>query len=143
AFVRLTILRRKSTGHVAATAYYDAHPELRYQDSGLVGPPFAGWFPPDLNGAVLQSALGWRIPSSAERLLPKQALADRDRASAESAGSLGRGARQPGAPGPVLPPAPVDPNPWITQTLLLHGSFIDRVVITGSDAVLGKVQWVT
>ncbi len=115
AFVRLTITRRKSTGFVSATAYYNAHPELRYQDSSLVGPPLAGWFPPHLSGSVLKSDLGWRIPSSAERLLPKEALS----------------------------PKPLDPNPWVTQTLLLHGSFIDRVVITGSDAVLGKVQWVT
>ena len=126
AFVRLTIQRRKTTGFVSATAYYDAHPELRYQDSGLVGPPFVGWFPPVLAGSVLESAAGWRIRSSAERLLPKEALADRDRVSAE-AGS----------------PKPLDPNPWITQTILLHGSFIEKVVITGSDAVLSKVQWVT
>jgi hypothetical protein len=83
AFVRLTIVRRKDTGQATATASYDAHPELRYQDSGQLGPMPAAW------------------------------------------------------------PTVTDPNPWVEETILLRGSFLERVVVTGSDAALSRVQWVT
>jgi hypothetical protein len=81
AFVRLTILRRVHGGHATASAYYNAHPELRFQESGQVRPT-AG------------------APAS-------------------------------------------DPNLWVTETVLLHGSFLERVVVTGGDAAIGRVQWVT
>lgn len=133
AFVRLTIVRRKDTGHATATAYYNAQPELRYQDSGHVGPIVAGWLPPHLNDAVLESALGWRVRSSAERLLPAESLTERDRKVAATVlrPMLGLG------------PTVADPNPWVTQTILLRGSFLERVVVTGSDAALSRAQWVT
>jgi hypothetical protein len=76
AFVRLTVSRRRMTGRVVVNGYYNAHPELRYQD-----------------GARLRPTRG--------------------------------------------------PNTWVTETLLLKGSLIERVLVTGADAVLRSVQWVT
>lgn len=76
AFVRLTLSRRRMTGSVVVNGYYNAHPELRYQDGARLRP------------------------------------------------TRGTGA-------------------WVTETLLLKGSLIERVRLTGADAVLRSVQWVT
>jgi hypothetical protein len=76
AFVRLTLSRRRMTGSVVVDGYYNAHPQLRYQDGARLRP------------------------------------------------TRGAGA-------------------WVTETLLLKGSLIERVRLTGADAVLRNVQWVT
>jgi|GEM_PF-5142585 len=36
-----------------------------------------------------------------------------------------------------------DPNPWLVETLLLRGGLLDHVEITGIDAALSQVQWIT
>jgi hypothetical protein len=42
-----------------------------------------------------------------------------------------------------LSSAPVKNNPLITETLLLHGGLLEHVEITGHDAALLQVQWIT
>lgn len=138
AFVRLTIVRRRRTGFAFATASYDAQGDWRVQDRAGVGVERPGWFPPDLADHVLSTSVGMRIRSAGERRFDVDAFAARDR---DAASALARAGRAP-RPLPGSPPVALDPNPWVTQTILLRGSFIDRVEVTGADAALSRIQWI-
>ena len=106
AFVRLTILRRRTTGFAVVTGSYDARGSLIVQDRASLGTrrrPDVG-FP----GGVEVGPLDDRLERG--------------------------GGRTP------LPPRPL--NPWVTETVLLRGGWIDRVEVTGRDAVLARIQWI-
>jgi len=132
-FVRLTIVRRRRTGFAFATASYDARGAFFIQDRAGVGFERPGWFPGDLDDVVLTTANGRRIPSSAERFVDVTALSGRDR---DALAALRRAGRAPAQH------APLDPNPWVTETLLLRGGWIDHVEIVGTDALLARIQWI-
>jgi hypothetical protein len=120
AFVRLTILRRKQTGFAVATGSYDARGSLIVQDSGIVG--FE------------------RTLSFAERRMDPYRLACADDDAQRALERRGFLPRPPSSHSPGL--APIDPNGWVTQTVLLHGGWLDHIEITGTDAVLARIQWI-
>jgi hypothetical protein len=120
AFVRLTILRRKQTGFAIATGSYDARGSFIVQDVGGVG--FE------------------RTLSFAERRMDSERLACADADAQRVLERRGLLPRPPSSLSPGL--APVDPNGWVTQTVLLHGGWLDHIEITGNDAVLARIQWI-
>lgn len=132
AFVRLTIVRRQKTGHVLATGYYGKHGRLRFLDRAGVGPLAVAWLDPALRDLAIATTGGTRLRSSAESRLDAAALDRRDDALRDF---LRRRGELPRAVGPS--------NPIVTETLLLHGGLIEHVQVTGHDAALMQVQWIT
>ncbi|HEX6095356.1 MAG TPA: hypothetical protein VF432_03445 [Thermoanaerobaculia bacterium] len=133
AFVRLTVLRRQLTGHVLATGYYNGHGRYRFLDRAGVGQASVSWLPPEFWSAATTTATGTRLRSSAESRLDAAALDARDhsqRAALRRTGQLPRATAQL-------------KNPLVTETLLLHGGLLEHVEITGHDAGILQVQWIT
>lgn len=133
AFVRLTVLRRQLTGHVLATGYYDGRGSYRFLDRAGVGTAAMSWVAPELRGAAVSTAMGSRLRSRAESRLEPKTLDARDgelRAALLRDGRLPRSAAQLN-------------NPLVTETLLLDGGLLEHVEITGHDAGILQVQWIT
>lgn len=157
AYVYLVVIRRKRTGAVAATAYYDAAGDYRFQDRAAVGARLRPWLPDYVVEDVLASEHGFALRSRSERGAAPEALRRRDRRIVQSflrrraAGGGGRGTAGRGTAGVAAPPlrggrgmTALDrvQNPWVVEGLLLHGGLIDRVRVRGHDAVLAEVQWI-
>jgi hypothetical protein len=133
AFVRLTIVRRQLTGHVLATGYYDARGRYRFLDRAGVGQTSLTWLPPDLWANAVATPTGKRLRSSAESRLDAGALDARDNAHRAALRRAG-----------LLPRAQAaQKNPLVTETLLLHSGLLEHIEITGHDAALMQVQWIT
>lgn len=133
AFVRLTVVRRQLTGHVLATGYYDAHGRYRFLDRAGAGPASLTWLPPHFWANALTTASGARLRSSAESRLDASALDARDNAHRAALRRTGQLPRALAATN----------NPIVTETLLLHGGLLEHIEITGHDAALLQVQWIT
>lgn len=134
AYVLLTILRRSRTGSVVARGYYDMRPKLRLVDEAAVG----GDLRVDLSGLlsdVRRLGATRRVLSSGERLMGEGAIVRRD--AVTEAVIAQRGLR------PLTPRPATDPNPFVTQTLLLHGGLLERIELVGRDSNLLEVKWVT
>lgn len=132
AFVRLTVVRRQNTGHVLATGYYDGHGRYRFLDRAGVGPLAVSFLAPELRGLAVTTASGMRLRSRAESRLDAAALDARDnthRAALRRAG--------------LLPRAAAQNDPLVTETLLLHSGLLEHVEITGHNAGILQVQWIT
>ena len=135
AYLVLTVSRRARTGHVVARGYFDARPGLRPVDRAAVGTDLRIHVG-DLATEVTSVGSTWRVLSHGERAAGAEAAVARDtRAGAVLAA---RGIR-PRWPRPPL----VGLNPFVTETLLLHGGLLEHVEIRGHDANLLRVQWIT
>ncbi|HYI12140.1 MAG TPA: hypothetical protein VEK57_24010 [Thermoanaerobaculia bacterium] len=131
-FVRLTIVRRQNTGHVLATGYYDGHGRYRFLDRAGVGPASVAWLAPELRELAVATRGGMRMRSSAESRLTPKALDARDDDRRNALRRQGKLARSSGNKDPV-----------VTETLLLHGGLLEHVEVTGHDAAVQQVEWIT
>jgi hypothetical protein len=132
AFVRLTIVRRKLTGHVLATGYYGARGRRRFLDRAAAGPVTVGWLDPAFWDLAIATRSGMRLRSSAESRFDAVTI---DRRDDTTRAALLRDGRLPRS-------AAVSTNPFVTETLLLHGGLLEHIEITGHDAMLVQVQWI-
>lgn len=135
AYVLITIARRSRSGFAVARAYYNGRPTLRLVDRAAVGGDLRSHVA-DLAADVTTAAAAFRVLSYGERLVGVGAVVRRD--ALASAAVAGRGLR------PQWPHPPIaDPNPFVTETLLLHGGLIEHIDLNGHDANLLRVQWIT
>lgn len=116
-FVRLTVMRRKRTGTLRATAYYDAHGSYVFQDRA--------------------SLAARRFPGAADAAIPDDLVLANDRRANEALTATGR------RPHPVFGRDLGGTDPWVTESVLLRGSFLEHLELEGANAVLVSVQWIT
>lgn len=116
-FVRLTVMRRKRTGTLRATAYYDAHGSYVFQDRAALG--------------------ARRFPGAGEAAIPGDLVLANDRRAGDALASAGR------RPHPVFGRDLGGTDPWVTESVLLRGSFLEHLELEGANAVLVSVQWIT
>jgi hypothetical protein len=142
AWVRLTVLRRKTTGIVAATAYANGRGTWHFQDFGAVG---VGLFDvlTDLHAADRLLIDGAEVAGSlARRVGERGTMAWKHAADEEWRAVV---PRPPTVSRPGLRPAPPiaapPPNPWVADTVLLHGGLIERIEVIGRDAVVVRADW--
>lgn len=141
AYVLLTIARRQRTGRAVAEGFYDAGVELRMQDRTAVGARLIDLFPAPWRDQILRKGdFEWlRSGAERERRLTLDAISKRH-------DDLTRELK------PILEPTALFRrlldrvldlfrDPWRNETLLLHGGLLDRVTITGHNAVLVRAQW--
>src|SRR5262245_29731848 len=136
AYVVLTIARRSRSGFVVARGFYNARPALRPVDRAAVGGDLRVHVS-DLVAEVAAVGGTFRVLSFAERLLGAQAVTRRD---ALAVAALVRRGLRPTWP---RPPWITDPNPFVTETLLLHGGLLEHIDVRGHDANLLQVQWIS
>lgn len=115
--VRLTVMRRKRTGTARATAYYDARGSYVFQDRASLGPR--------------------RFPGAADAAIPDDLVLANDRRAGEALAGTGR------RPHPVFGRDLGGTDPWVTESVLLRGSFLEHLELEGANAVLVSVQWIT
>lgn len=138
AYVLLTIMRRERTGRVLAEGFYDAGSELRRQDRAAVGGRIIDGLALPVDDLVISNpGFAW-LRSSAERRLSRQSIEQRH---VELTRDLHLPSQPPLRGGLLGFFDHVLLGPWQTETLLLHGGLLDKVIITGGDAVLVRVQW--
>jgi hypothetical protein len=139
AYALLTIVRRERTGHVLAEGFYNAGSELRPQDRAAVGARITDLLPlPARDLVIARPGIAW-LRSSAERRMSLEAIRRRH---VELTGDLKITTPTSSFLSNLL--SRFDEligNRWQTETLLLHGGLLDRIVITGADAVLVRAQW--
>ena len=135
AYVLLTIARRRRTGFAVATGYYDGRPTRRLVDRAAVGGDLRSHLG-DLAVDVTLFGTTQRVLSSAERIAGDNAITNRD---SQALATLTRRSLRPRWPRPPI----ADPNPFVTETLLLHGGLLEHIELRGRDANLVRVQWVS
>ena len=134
-YVLLTIARRARTGVVVATGFYDGRPARRLVDRAAVGADLRSHIA-DLAPNVTLVGAAQRLLSSGERTAGRGAVIRRD--AGAFAELVRRNLR------PRWPRAPIlDPNPFVTETLLLHGGLLEHIELRGRDANLVRVQWIS
>jgi len=138
AWVRLTVVRRKLTGSVVARAYSSGRGTWNFQDWAAVGVHF-GTLIADLNVADRLMVDGTETAGSLVHRLGTQGV----RAWRSAADTQMRSVRprRPSITRPGFPLQPVLKNPWVAETLLLHGGLIERIDIVGQDAVVMRAEW--
>ncbi len=135
AYVLLTVSRRSRSGFIVATGYYDGRPTRRLVDRAAVGGDLRSQLG-DLAVNVRLFGTTQRTLSSAERIAGSGAVARRD---ALAMSALSRRNLRPRWPRPPI----ADPNPFVTQTILLHGGLLEHIELRGRDANLVRVQWIS
>jgi hypothetical protein len=142
AYVLLTFARRSKTGRLQATGYYDTRgartPRYRRVDRAAVGYGLAQWLD-ELTSAERMRMRGVRLRSLSEAGLHDNQLRLRDLRATTELRRRGLALRK--IQGPPFRLA-VDANPWQVETVVLHGGLLDRIEITGMDAVLYEVRWI-
>jgi len=121
AWVRLTIFRRVESGGVIATAFANGRGSWHFQDRAAIGHGLDAHVP-----ATLRSAI--RRTSRQDLLGPVTERVYRDREPWLRPDEL------------RIPPWPRR-NPWVADTLLLHGGLIERIELVGHDAVVARIEW--
>jgi hypothetical protein len=139
AYVLLTIMRRERSGQVVAEGSYDAGSEFRVQDRAAVGRGIRDVLPPTARDLILAGSRVEWLRSSAERRLNLEEIRRRHV-------ELTRDLIRPARPSSLFDDlrnrlTDLLADPWQTETLLLHGGLLDRIVIFGTDALLVRVQW--
>jgi hypothetical protein len=146
AYVLLTFARRSQTGSLFASGWYDtrgaAVPRYRRIDRSAAGSNLKSWLSglsgtESLSKAEQRRLRPGRLLSSADAGASDKELAARDQRRVEELRKSGLTLRQPIRPFP----APTDPDPWGLETVLLHGGLLDRIEVTGREAVLYDVRW--
>jgi hypothetical protein len=135
AYLVLTVSRRARTGHVIARGYFDGRPGLRLVDRAAVGSDLRTHVG-DLAAEVTSVGSTWRLLSHGERAAGPEVAVTRDLRAAAVLAARGIRPRWPRPPW-------VDLNPFVTETLLLHGGLLEHVEIQGHDANLLRLQWIT
>lgn len=132
AYVLLTIARRSRTGSVIARGYYDARPRLRLVDQAGISSDSRF----DLGDLSDIRTVGnsRRAFSSADRSSGEGAIVRRDSLAHESIVRRGLEVRSR---------AENQANPFVYQTLLLHGGLLEHIQITGFESYLVEVKWIT
>lgn len=149
AYVLLTFARRSQTGSLFASGWYDtrgaAVPRYRRIDRSAAGSnlkaTLAGLAGADrLSPDEERRLRPGRLLSSADAATSDKEIADREQRLIEELRRRGLNLR-PVVPNPKPFPPPVDPDPWVLETVLLHGGLLDRIEVTGREAVLYDVRW--
>ncbi|HYQ03289.1 MAG TPA: hypothetical protein VER96_31660 [Polyangiaceae bacterium] len=135
AYVLLTVARRKRSGLVVARGFYDGRPTRRLVDQAAIGGDLRAHLA-DLAVAIATVGDTQRALSRADRVTGAGAIARRDALAVMTLAVRGLGVRW------ARPPI-ADPNPFVIETLLLHGGLLEHLDVTGHDAALLRVQWVT
>jgi hypothetical protein len=136
AYALITIVRRSRTGFAVARGYYDGRPNFRLVDQAAIGSHLRVHLG-DIVGEISTIGTVKRLLSSGERRLGTGAAVRRDALTAASVAGLGLRPRWP------RPPGITDPNPYVTETLLLHGGLLEHIELRGHDANVLRVQWIT
>jgi len=168
AYVFLVFLRREDTGWTWAKATSSAGGQTRTVDQGAVGRRLRLHLPgllrratTELAGAVRLLSTGDRLASAAE-LVARNAALHRALLTRARTPATGRtpdlriaDPRVPDLRIPDLripdiripdiriPDIRVPTARYVIDSVLLHGGLIDRVTLTGHDAVLASVQWLS
>ena len=123
-------------GFVVATGYYDGRPTRRLVDRAAVGGDLRSHLGDLAVERHARSARRSACLSSAERIAGGSAVTRRD---ALAMSALSRRNLRPRWPRPPI----ADPNPFVTETLLLHGGLLEHIELRGRDANLVRVQWIS
>lgn len=130
AYVLLVVARKEKGGYVEVNGYSNDGDKFQLQDTARSGSP-----PTQVMDVRRGGMLGRVADRVGGRLFsPKGTVADRP--DWQRAVEDGMEFKEPAG---CLPLGTADD--WVVETLLLHGGLLEHIEVTGSGAVVGKIQW--